>query len=285
MSARVTQIVITKVSRRPGGTSFGSVGQYELIQGTITGEVDPTNPQNAVIVDITNAPRNSRGLVSYTSDFQIIRPMSLARGNHRILFDLPNRGGATALSLFNGGSGNNKTTAGTPGNGFIMNQGYTLVEGAWDIAAPQAGFAVHLPIAVNPDGSIITGIALEEFVIDKSATPATEPLTYAAASPDKSQATLTVRENYGDTPTVIPSFGWDYTDATLTAIKLTSGNFGGPGSFGPTALYEFTYTAKNPIVAGLGLAALRDLASFLRKAQADDFGTPYSQKTHAAFRW
>jgi hypothetical protein len=275
LSARVTQIVITKVeSPTFGGTSFGSVGQYELIQGTITGEVDPTNPQNAVIVDITNAPRNSRGLVSYTSDFQIIRPMSLARGNHRILFDLPNRGGATALSLFNGGSGNNKTTAGTPGNGFIMNQGYTLVEGAWDIAAPQAGFAVHLPIAVNPDGSIITGIALEEFVIDKSATPATEPLTYAAASPDKSQATLTVRENYGDTPTVIPSFGWDYTDATLTAIKLTSGNFGGPGSFGPTALYEFTYTAKNPIVAGLGLAALRDLASFLRKAQADDFGTP-----------
>ncbi|HEX7425099.1 MAG TPA: hypothetical protein VF311_14610, partial [Terriglobales bacterium] len=185
VSARVKQIVITKTeSPTFGGTSFGAVGQYELIQGAVTGEVDPTNPQNAVIVDIANAPRNSLGLVSYTSDFQIIRPISLAQGNHRILFDLPNRGGATALSsLFNGGSGNNKTTAGTPGNGFIMNQGYTLVEGAWDIAAPQTGFAVHLPIAVNPAGSIIRGIALEEFVIDKNATPATEPLTYAAASP------------------------------------------------------------------------------------------------------
>ena len=251
VSARVKQIVITKTeSPTFGGTSFGAVGQYELIQGTITGEVDPTNPQNAVIVDITNAPRNSRGLVSYTSDFQIIRPISLAQGNHRILFDLPNRGGATALSLFNGSSPvNSKTTAGSPGNGFIMSQGYTLVEGAWDIAAPQTGFAVHLPIAVNPDGSIIRGIALEEFVIDKNATPATEPLTYAAATPDKSQATLTVRENYGDTPTVIPSSGWDYTDATLTAVKLTSGKFGGPGSFGPTALYEFTYTATIGFVA------------------------------------
>ncbi len=275
LSAGVTKIVITKVeSPTFGGASFGSVGQYELIQGTISGEVDPANPQNAVIVDIANAPRNSQGSVSYTSDFQIIRPIDLASGNHRILFDLPNRGGATALSYFNGGSGNTKATAGTPGNGFIMAQGYTLVEGAWDISAPQSGFAVRFPIAVNPDGSIITGIALEEFVIDKNATFATRPLTYAAAAPDKSQATLTVRENYGDTPTVIPSDGWDYTDATLTAVKLTSGPFGGPGSFGPTALYEFNYIAKNPIVAGIGFAALRDLASFLRNAQTDDFGAP-----------
>ena len=129
------------------------------------------------------------------------------------------------------------------------------------------------PIATSPDGSIITGIALEEFVVDKNASPAIERLNYAAATPDKSQATLTVRENYGDSPNVIPASGWDYTDATLTAVKLTSGAFGAPGSFGPTALYEFTYTANNPIIAGLGFAALRDLATFLRTAQADDFGT------------
>lgn len=275
LSARVTQIVITKVeSPTFGGASFGLVGQYELIQGTITGEVEPANPQNAVIVDISNAPRTSHGTVSYTSDFQIIRPIDLALGNHRLLFDLPNRGLATALALFNGGSGNSKTTSGTPGSGFIMNQGYTLVEGAWDISAPPTGFAVNFPIATNAAGSIITGIALEEFVIDKNAMPATQRLTYAAATADKSQATLTVRENYSDSPIVVPSSGWDYTDSTLTAVKLTSGPFGGPGSFGPTALYEFTYTAKNPIVAGLGFAALRDLATFLRTAETDDFGTP-----------
>lgn len=274
LRARVTQVSVTKIeSPTFGGASFGSVGQYELIQGTITGEVDPANPQNAVIADIDNGPRNSHGFVSYTSDFQILRPIDLARGNHRILFDLPNRGNATAIGLFNGGSPNNKTTSGTPGNGFIMNQGYTLVEGAWDISAPSTGFAVQFPIATNPDASVITGIALEEFDIDKNATPTTERLNYAAATPDKSQATLTVRENYEDSPMVIPASGWDYTDATLTAIKLTSGPFGAPGSFGPTALYEFTYMAKNPIIAGLGFAALRDLATFLRTAQTDDFGT------------
>jgi hypothetical protein len=277
LSAGVTKIIITSTeSPTFGGASFGSVGQYERIQGTITGEVDPTNPQNAVITDIANAPLDSNGLVSYTSDFQIIRPINLANGNHRVLFDLPNRGLPSGLTFFNNGSGNFKGAAGNPGNGFLMTQGYTLVQVAWDIYAPETPitFAVQFPIAVNPDGSSITGIALEEFVIDKTATPAAEPLTYPAATSDKSQATLTVRENYGDTPIVIPSSGWAYTDGTLTAVKLTSGAFGGPGSFGPTALYEFTYTAKNPIVAGLGFAALRDAASFLRDAQTDDFGTP-----------
>jgi hypothetical protein len=147
---------------------------------------------------------------------------------------------------------------------------------AWDIYAPQTPitFAVQFPIAVNPDRSAITGIALEEFVIDSTIKPASMPLTYAAATADKTQAGLTVRENYNDIPTVIRQSGWDYTDATLTRVKLASGPFGGPGSFGPTALYEFTYTAKNPIVAGLGFAALRDFATFLRNAQTDDFGTP-----------
>ena len=34
-----------------------------------------------------------------------------------------------------------------------------------------------------------------------------------------------------DTPQPVSSSGWDYTDATLTAVKLTSGDFGGQGAF------------------------------------------------------
>ena len=53
---------------------------------------------------------------------------------------------------------------------------------------------------------------------------------------------------------------------------MTAGNFGAPGTFGPTALYEFSYTATNPNIAGLGFAAIRDLATFLRDAKTDDQG-------------
>jgi Alpha/beta hydrolase domain len=285
--AEVTQINITCVqSPTFGGASFGSVGQYELIQGTFTGEVDPVNPQNAVIVDIQNAPRNAKGMVTYSADFQIFRPINLSLGNHRVIYDLPNRGGATALSTYNNGTGNDRSwcTTGLPakftvGDGFLMNEGFTVVDTAWDITVTPSGsssassFGVSFPVATHRDGTVITGPATEEFVIDFTATATTEPLHYAAATADQSKATLTVRENYGDKPIVIPSSGWAYTDSTLTAIKLANGLlFGGAGTYSPTALYEFTYIAENPLVAGLGFASLRDFATFLRTAKTDDSG-------------
>jgi len=100
------------------------------------------------------------------------------------------------------------------------------------------------------------------------------PLTYAAASSDQSQASLTVRENYGDQRITIPASGWAYTDSTLTAVQLLPAgtNFGGHGTYSPTALYEFSYIAKDPKIVGLGFAAIRDLASFLRDAKTDAQG-------------
>ena len=44
-----------------GGLSFGSVGQYEKLRGTAYGELDPSDPRNAVITDIQLAPVNARG--------------------------------------------------------------------------------------------------------------------------------------------------------------------------------------------------------------------------------
>src|SRR5271165_4676676 len=76
--ARVTQISITVETPTFGGASFGSVGAYERVEGTITGQVDPKNPLNAGIVDIGLAPKNANGTVSYSADFQILRPVDLS---------------------------------------------------------------------------------------------------------------------------------------------------------------------------------------------------------------
>ena len=46
------------------------------------------------------------------------------------------------------------------------------------------------------------------------------------------------------------------------------------GNFVSNDIYEFSYTAKNPTVNALGLAAIRDFNSFLRYASQDDMGTP-----------
>ena len=45
--ARITQIQILNRAIAFGGYSFAGVGQYEFITGIATGEVSPTNPQNA----------------------------------------------------------------------------------------------------------------------------------------------------------------------------------------------------------------------------------------------
>jgi Alpha/beta hydrolase domain len=273
--ARVTQIVIKTVeSPTFNGRSFGTVGRYERISGQFVGEVDPNARENAVIVDIALAPKNPNGTVGYSTDFQILRPIDRSKANHRLLYEITNRGRPRMLEMLNDSpAGGDVTSSGDPGNGFLMRQGYVLLESGWQTAVPPGNlFHIAVPVAKNPDGSTITGPATEELVVDKNATPATLRLTYAAASDDKSKATLTVRKNYADAPILVPASDWDFVDAKLSAIKLTSGNFGGPGSFGPTALYEFSYTARDPLVVGLGFAAIRDIATFLRSAKADDQG-------------
>ena len=74
-------------------------------------------------------------------------------------------------------------------------------------------------------------------------------LTYPTATLDKSQASLTVRVRYTDTPDPIPVTGWEYGSARTIRL-LPSGT-----PFGQSRLYEFTYPAKDPNVAGLGFAA------------------------------
>ena len=97
-NARVTQIVIKTVeSPTFGGKTFGAVGAYERISGQVIGEVDPNDRRNAIIVDIGLAPKNPNGTVSYSTDFQILRPIDRTKGNRRLLYEITNRGRTNSL--------------------------------------------------------------------------------------------------------------------------------------------------------------------------------------------
>jgi len=167
--------------------------------------------------------------------------------------------------------GNDPTTGDDAGNGFLMRQGYTIVWSGWDVTAPAGAgrFAISVPVAENRDGSNITGTALEEFVIDDSVT-FTWPLTHPAATADKSKASLTVRSRCEDPPVLASSTSWEYTSASLVAIQLVPEGT----AFQQGTLYGFSYQAQSPLVTGLGLAAIRDVASFLHHARTDDQGNP-----------
>lgn len=269
--ARITRLVITSTqSPTFEGTSFGAVGQYEKLRGRASGEVDPADPRNAIVTDMELAPRNARGMVEYSMDVLILKPIDLSLGSDRLLYHMNNRGNIGFLgSLNNGGGGNDPTTAADAGNGFLMRYGYTIVSSGWDPGAASGNnrLTITVPVATNPDGSPIVGPSMEEFVVDTT-TMATGTLTYAAANLDKSQAGLLVRVHYTDPPVAIPADGWEYvSDRTIRLLPA-----GTPFTQG--RLYHFTYPAKDPLVAGLGYAASRDLAEFLRYAATDDEGNP-----------
>jgi len=167
--------------------------------------------------------------------------------------------------------GNDPTAGGDAGNGYLMEQGYTIVLGGWDATAPPGAgrLTISVPVAKFPDGSSITGPALEELVVDDTTTM-TLPLTYAAATSEKFSPSLTVRVRYEDPPTAVAATGWEFANSQLNAIRLTPEGT----AFQPGRLYEFTYTAIDPLVTGIGFAAIRDLATFLHRGTLDDQGTP-----------
>ena len=270
--AGITKIKITHIeSPTFDGRSFGNVGPYEKLVGRVTGELDPTDPRNSVIVDIALAPRNAAGKVEYETDIMILRPVDRSKGNHKVWYEITNRGLILALPQFNDAAsgGNNPTKADDAGNGFLMRQGYSILITGWDPTAVPGNnrLTTKVPIAINRDGSPIVGPAMEEFVIDDNKTTR-GALTYPAATLDKSKATLTMRVRHEDRPTTVSPDQWDYADAGGTAIRLA----GDQTPFRAGMLYEFVYQAKNPLVAGIGFAAIRDVASFVRNAAKDDDG-------------
>ena len=91
-------------------------------------------------------------------------------------------------------------------------------------------------------------------------------LSYEAATLDQSQARLTARRRESDPRVEIPASGWTYS-GTRAIELLPKGTQPGLGT-----LYEFHYPAKDPRVLGAGMAATRDLISFLRYEKEDRKG-------------
>jgi hypothetical protein len=277
--ARTTQLQILNRGIAFGGYSFANVGQYEFITGIATGEVSPTNPQNALITDIELAPRNSRGNVVYQHNFYILQPLDSSKGNRKMMYEPPNRGGKTYQTLNNTPTGTNDPAALTDpailADSFLWSRGYTTVWTGWENnLGPLTGLVATaaLPVAHAAGNATIKGPAYEYIVTGA----ASFTLAYPAASGNQGapDAVLTHRVHLDDPAVPVPSGGWAYTDATNTAIKLTTGNFVA------NDIYEFSYTAKDPTVNGLGLAAIRDFNSFLRFASHDEAGVPNPLRGH-----
>ncbi len=269
--ARV-KIEIGRVESAFDGMSFGGVGPYEKIVGRAFGEIDPSHPLNAEIVNLGNAPRNAAGRVEYWVDFCLLKPVDIRKSNLHLLYDAPNRGDKLALVDMNdapkGPGSNVLATAADAGNGFLMRQGYVILFSAWqgDVAPEEGHMLAGFPVATN-NGTPIVEKSREEFVFGQSGGSVIAPLTYPANTLEQSPATLTVRQYEKDPRVPVPPRQWRYLSPTRLEIMLADG-------FDAGAIYEFIYPARDPLVMGLGFAAVRDLVAFMRYAAADDSGRP-----------
>ena len=262
--SRVTRLDITSRGPAFGGRSFGAVGEYEILLGTATAVADPDAPRDAGIADLENAPRNADGLVEYTFEVDILKPVDITRGNGVLAYEVNNRGRNIVFGYFHeAGRG---YAAGNAGSAFLMNQGYTYVSSGWLHGAPGAGdprpVLATFPLATD-DGRTITGASMEEWQNPDS--PAFGRLTYPAATLDESAATLTHRQLQDDPRQAVPADAWRYVDDTTVAVTPPAGTDAG-------TIYEFVYEARDPIVHGLGFSGMRDLVSFARYRPADDRG-------------
>jgi hypothetical protein len=225
---------------------------YERLTGKVYFAVDPKLPANRIITDIDLAPKNAQGLVEFSSDLYVLRPKDASKSNGTALFEIPNRGGRGMMGSFDLAAGGDDLS----GDPLVFDQGFTLVWLGWQFDVPEGGGRLKL---YAPTLKGITGMVHSDITVDRKATveslgDGAQP-GYAVADP--SSGALTVRDQVNGPRITIPRSQWRFA-SDGTHIEFDAG-------FEPGRIYEVVYLAKNPVVAGLGPAAVRDYVSYIKQ--------------------
>jgi hypothetical protein len=264
-------VVRLEVTRREpvlGGAAFEGPGgrgsAYEKLEGVLRFTADPAAPANEAIADLGLAPRNPRGLVEYSADFYLLRPLDGGRG--RLLLDVPNRGRKIALGMFNSTARSNDPASREDfGNGFLMRHGYTVAWVGWQPDVPRrdgmmamtvprvAGISERMRCEFRPNTRVEALPLADRYHIP-----------HPVARLDDPEAELHVREHAEAPAVTVPRSMWRFPDPSSIVLD---------GGFLPGRIYDCYYRAQDPPVVGLGFTAVRDAAGFLRWGTAAE-GNP-----------
>jgi hypothetical protein len=191
--------------------------------------------------------------------------------------DMTQSSGVLMYSVVNRGNG--AAAAGAEGH-------VSLVSG-WqgDVLPTASNQTIRVPVAKNPDGSSITGPLVLRFTGLTGTTttlmiPRNQPSPYPPVTLDTSKASLVSAVSESATgvksgTVVIPASDWAFADCSTDAFpgKPDATRICVKKGFNPALLYELQYTARDPLVLGIGAAATRDINSFFRYEKQDDAGT------------
>jgi hypothetical protein len=268
--ARVVRVEI--LSRADIAGSFGSAGIYERITGRVYFAFDPRNPENRKIIDLSLAPRNAMGEVEAVSEFVMLRPKDSTLAANVAVIDIVNRGGITTF-VFNLGGEAGATTLSREryGDALLMDRGVTIVALAWEWDVPPGGSALHFTAPlVGSRARPVTGLVRSDITIDSAVSSIplghslVPTLAYPVADENDSANVLTARSDPIGPRTVIPRGDWLFArDSSGTIVRDRRSVYMSKG-FVPGKIYEVVYRAGDPVVVGAGLAAIRDLMSYLK---------------------
>jgi hypothetical protein len=227
-------------------------GTHERIIGRAFFAVDPKLPANQRIADLALAPRNAEGWVEFSGDLLYFQPKKETKSRGAVFLEVVNRGRDQALGLMSAAVQRDLSPENwSMGDRFLLEQGFAVAFLGWQFdVGPNQGLKAYLPTA-EAEG-IVRGSYVEEGGPRKHIAFG---LSYCAADPADVNAKLTVRSKIEEPGRVIPRERWQFTPDGCAVVLQSGFDIG---------LYEAIYRAKNPPVAGLGLAAIRDLASYLK---------------------
>ena len=245
-AAAAAEVVRIDVRRRD------DFGTHERIIGRVHFAIDPAARANRGIADVALAPRNAAGRVEFSSDLLFFLPKRAEGARGTVFLEVVNRGRDQSLGLMS--DARQRSLAPEQwelGDRFVLAQGFAVAFLGWqfDVRPPQ-GLTFEAPIAP------VRGVVRASYVEDGSGARFTAfGIQYCARDRMQADATLTFRTTIDGPAEVVPRDAWQFAPGGCAVIV--------PAGFKP-GLYEAVYEAEGSPVAGLGLAAIRDFASYLK---------------------
>jgi len=270
LSAKVVRVEVTSRTDLLNGQAFGGAGSYERIVGRVYFSVSVANAHNQRIVDLDKAVNLKDGEVGFSADFVAVRPKDPTKSNGSLLLEVPNRGRARIIGIVDGGTWDLATDA---GDAWLLRNGYTVVSLGWQWdATGKDALRFYAPIA-KENGKTITGLLrgdlmpwkpLDEIPLGHLITGEIGGTEYPVTAPEDPRNVVTVRESRNATRTIIPRSDWQFAQTVDGQLTASDRRIHLKGGFRPGKIYEYVYVVADPVVAGLGFAAVRDFASYAK---------------------
>jgi hypothetical protein len=232
--------------------SRSDFGTHERVIARVHYAVDPRLPANQRITDLAVAPKNANGRVEFDGDLLMFIPKRADTARGTVFLEVVNRGRDQSLGLMSDARQRDLAPENwNLGDRFLLAQGFTVAFLGWQFdVGPGNGLALHVPTA--PVSGVVRASAV---TVSRSGSGGGIGLSYCADNPSQPDAALTFRSTITAPADVLPRESWQFAQDGCSARR--------PEGF-DAGLNEVIYRATGSPVAGLGLAAVRDFASYLK---------------------